>query len=111
MIEVLLKEYLDNHLDVPSFFEFEDYMPNSFVLIEKTSGRYSNKLKSSTVAIQSYGKTMYAAALLNEKIKELMDNLVELDEVSGIHLNSDYNFTDIDSKRYRYQAVFDINHY
>ena len=54
---------------------------------------------------------MYAAALLNEKIKELMDNLVELDEVSGIHLNSDYNFTDIDSKRYRYQAVFDINHY
>ena len=42
MIEVLLKEYLDNHLDVPSFFEFEDYMPNSFVLIEKTSGRYSN---------------------------------------------------------------------
>ena len=27
------------------------------------------------------------------------------------NLNSDYNFTDTETKEYRYQAVFDINYY
>ena len=37
--------------------------------------------------------------------------MVALDEVSKVSLNSDYNFTDAATKRYRYQAVFDIIHY
>ena len=111
MIEVVLKKYLDGHLNVPSFFEFEDNMPKSFVIIEKTGGSQENRLKSSVFAIQSYAPTTYEAALLNEEIKAVMDDLDTVTEVSGVRLNSDYHFPDLSLKRPRYQAVFNIYHY
>jgi len=54
---------------------------------------------------------MFEAAKLNEKIKNLMYDLISVDEVSKVSLNSDYNHTDLETKEYRYQAVFDIHHY
>ncbi|MBS7578406.1 MULTISPECIES: hypothetical protein [unclassified Enterococcus] len=111
MIEIVIKEFLDGQLSVPSFFERPSNPPTRFVLIEKTSGIKRNQVKSSTFAFQSYAESMYEAIKINEEIKGLIENLIEVDEVSGVHLNSDYNFTDTETKQYRYQAVFDINHY
>lgn len=111
MIEVVLKQYLDGHLNVPSFFEFQDNMPPSFVIIEKTGGSQSNRLNSSVFAIQSYAPSTYQTALLNEEIKRIMDDFDTVAEVSGVKLNSDYHFPDLSLKRPRYQAVFDIYHY
>ena len=37
--------------------------------------------------------------------------MINLDEIASVKLNSDYNFTDEETKQYRYQAVFDIKHY
>ncbi len=54
---------------------------------------------------------MYEAAVLNEEVKEAVEGMITLDEVSKVSLNSDYNFTDTTTKEYRYQAVFDINYY
>ena len=39
---------------------------------------------------------------------EMLKALPELDAVSASRLNSDYNFTDTTTKRYRYQAVYDL---
>ena len=86
-------------------------MPESYVIFEKTSSGKNNYLPSSTFAFQSYAPSMYEAAKLNDELKQVIENMIELDEISGIHLNSDYNFTDTETKQYRYQAVFDINHY
>ena len=111
MIEIIIKNYLDGHLDVPSFLEKSGAMPDTYVLFEKTSSTQSNYLKSATFAFQSYAPSMYQAALLNEKVKDVVLKLDTLAEVSGVSLNSDYNFTDTETKEYRYQAVFDINYY
>ena len=111
MIELIIKQYLDSHLDVPSFLEKRSDMPATYVLFEKTSGTQSNYLKSATFAFQSYAKSLYDAAMLNEQVKEVVEQMIELPEISGIELNSDYNFTDEEKKEYRYQAVFDINYY
>ena len=49
---------------------------------------------------------------MNEALKNVMlDGFLANPLVSSVELNSDYNFTDITEKRYRYQAVFDIVHY
>ena len=40
-----------------------------------------------------------------------MEEAVSLDDISKVSLNSDYNFTDPDTKRYRYQAIFNIWYY
>lgn len=111
MIEIIIKKYLDEHLTVSSFLEKVEDMPNSYVLFEKTGSSKSNYLSSSTFAFQSYAPSMYEAAKLNEELKGIVEQLIILDEVSGVSLNSDYNFTDTETKEYRYQAVFDINHY
>lgn len=111
MIEIVINQFLNTHLTVPAFLETQEDMPERYVLLEKTSGSKRNHLSSSTFAFQSYAESLYEAAKLNEELKEVVENMIILDEVSMIKLNSDYNYTDTQSKKYRYQAVFDINHY
>lgn len=111
MIELIIKEFLDGQLDVPSFFEHQTELPDRYLLIEKVGGSQQNQLKSATVAVQSYASSLYEAAKLNEQVKEAMFELVAVDAVSGISLDNDYNFTDTETKSYRYQAIFDINYY
>jgi hypothetical protein len=111
MIEVIINNYLNDHLDVPSFLEKPDNVPERYVLLDKTGGGKSNYLPSSVFAFQSYAESKYQASKLNEEVKDVVEQMIELDEMRGINLNSDYNFTDTTTKEYRYQAVFDINHY
>ena len=86
-------------------------MPESYVIFEKTSSGKRDYANSATFAFQSYAPTLYSAAILNEEDKAAVESMVELNEISGIHLNGDYNFTNTETKEYRYQAVFDINYF
>lgn len=86
-------------------------MPEKYVIFEKTSSSKRNHATAATFAFQSYASTVYQAAELNEELKEVVEDMIELDEIAGIHFNSDYNYTDTETKRYRYQAVFDINYF
>lgn len=82
-----------------------------YVLIEKTGSSSENHINNSTFAVQSYSNTLYNAAELNERVKEVMREIVELPEVTKCVINSDYNFTDTTTKEYRYQAVIELTHY
>lgn len=82
-----------------------------FVVVQKTGGGEENKLRHATVAIQSYGSSMFNAASLNESVIAAMDGLPAQPEVASCRLNSDYNYTDTTKKQYRYQAVFDVVYY
>lgn len=111
MIEVILKDYLDEHLDVPVFFDYPADAPTDFVLIDKVGSGEQHHLASSSFAFQSYSNSKYGAITLNNKLKKTVKNAIELMEISRVQLNSDYNFPDTTRKRPRYQAVFNINHY
>lgn len=112
MIETVLLTYLNSYgLSATVYTEQPEVKPSAFFVIEKTGGALINQIAESDISIQSYAPTMYLAASMNEEIKEAMRNAIELDEISSVELNSDYNYTDTDSKTYRYQAVFVITHY
>lgn len=112
IIEEILKDFLKEKLKLDVFLEYpKNYKEDDFILIEKTSSSNENKLLSATFAIQSYGESIYNAAINNEKVKEAMLFLANDKRIGSIKLNSDYNFTDLEMKRYRYQAVFDIYYY
>lgn len=111
MIEAVILNHLKNKLAVPVNLEKPEPVPSKYVLFEKTSSGRINTLDSSTFAFQSYANSMYESAKLNSEVKEAVDSLIELDEIAGVKINSDYNFTDLSTKQYRYQAVYDINHY
>jgi len=112
MIELVIKDWLEQQLQVPVYLELPETMPAAeWVLVEKTSGGKTNHLPRSTVAVQSYAPSMYRAAVLNDKVIDAMDSIVALDVVASSTLNSDYPYTDTQLKAYRYQAVYDLKHY
>lgn len=113
MIEKIVLDYLNNALSVPVWAEIPkgEEPPAEFVLIEKTGSSKRDHINYATLAIQSYAASMFDAAVLNEYVKEAMDAVIQLDSICASKLNSDYNFTDTETKEYRYQAVYDITHY
>lgn len=110
MIEKMILDYLASQLTVPVYMELAAHPPETFVLVEKTGSSRSNRIESATVAIQSWAGSMYDAAALNEMVKAAMDEMPDTENVGSVRLNSDYNFTDTATKRYRYQAVYDITY-
>ena len=111
MIEIIIMDYLSKQLGVEVFTEKPHNKPLRYVVIEKTGSTRINYIDKATVVIQSYAESMYEAAVLNERVKHAMDNIITLLSVSKSELNSDYNFTDTAKKEYRYQAVYDITYF
>ena len=111
MIEVLLKKYLEEQTKLKIYLMLPINKPDKFISFEKIGGSYDNMLKSSTFAIQIWGESLYDVASLNEVVKSCLINFVENERISKVKIDSDYNFTDTETKKYRYQIVVDIWHY
>lgn len=111
MIEKIMLDYLNDALTPPVYMERPADPPDEYVIIQKTGSSKLNMICSATLAFQSYSKTLYGAATLNEAVKAAVEASVSLPEISSAKLNSDYNFTNTAMKQYRYQAVFNITHY
>ena len=117
IIERIIRDRLQREIYLPVFLEKPDSseadLPERYVTIEKTGGsRENHAINRSTLAIQSYATTREKAAELNETVKDkMLEKLVELRQIGSIRLNSDYDFTDTQTKKYRYQAVFEVTHY
>lgn len=111
MVELLVKQLIEQKASVPVFLERQVNEPAEFFLIEKIGSSKTNHLESSTFAIQSYAQSLYQAARLNTEIKNIIESMIENHNIVSINLNSDYNYTDTETKKYRYQAVYEIKHY
>ena len=109
MIEEIVFNYLKNKLNVP--VTFENINEVEYVPIGKSGSSRFDFTNTATFFIQSYSSSKYKASLLNEKVKDVMYDLIELDEITSLHLNSDYDYTDTTIKKYRYQALFDIGYF
>lgn len=110
MIEKILYDFLTNNLSVPVYIEKRE-TSGRFVVIEKTGSTNEDHIDTATFAVQSYGDSMYEAAALNESVKDAMQDILALDTIAAVDLNSDYNFTDTTTKKYRYQAVYNLTYY
>ena len=85
--------------------------PDEYIIIEKTGSNEENVIEEATMAIQSYSKkSMLRAIEINEAVKDAMRAMPWSTDVFSVKLNSDYNFTDTETKEYRYQAVYNITY-
>ena len=110
-IEPVIIDFLKTKLDTSSVYgEVQEKPEDEYFIIDKTGSGTENRITTSTIAIQSYAKSKARASDLNEQIKGAMDEAVILRIIDDCQLVSDYNFTDIATKRYRYQAVFEVTH-
>lgn len=111
MIEITIKNYLEDKLNIPVLLEEPIEAIEKYLVFEKTSSSLENRLPSSTFAFQSYADSLYETLALNNELKKAIDEMIGLDEIGGIGFVGDYNFTDLTKKKYRYQAVYNIYHY
>ena len=112
MIEKTILDHLSNNLDCGVYMEKpRNPAERSYVVIELTGQREEEHITQSTFTFQTYGESLLKAAELRDEVKAAVKTLIELDEVARVDLNSSYNFTDPQTKEYRYQTVFDITHY
>lgn len=110
MIAKQLLDYLGSVLDVPVVMEAPE-QTTGYVLIDQTGSSRTNHIITTTLALQSYGATLYEAMLLNEEVKAAMVGFAELGNITRVELQTDYNFTNTATKQYRWQAVYLITHY
>ena len=110
MIAKTLLDFLADDLSVGVYMEQPSQLTD-YVLIDQTGSSQVNHITTTTIALQSYGSTLYNAMVLNERVKDAMERFAELNEVTRVELNTDYNFTNTATKQYRWQAVYLITHY
>lgn len=116
MIEQIVLEYLSEHMSVPVLMELPEVpseefplMPERFLVLEKVGGGMSDHIGAGSIAVQSYSlNSLYEAAQLDEEMRSAMWGIIERNDISEVRLSSNYNHTDVRTKRYRYQSVFEF---
>lgn len=111
MIEIIIRDYLAEALSAPVFMEFPTNAPARFVILKKGDTTRENRIETAVFIPESYESSMLEAAKLNQLVKEAMDELTDLDEISASYLVADYPAFDEKNKRYRYQAVYNVTYY
>lgn len=114
MIEVMLKEYLDDALPYPVLLEKPSNPPDGyeFILLERTGDlQHDVCIRDATIAAQTYGESLYRAAQMAEELVDALEGAVIVDKIASVEINSMYNFTDRLTKEYRYQVVINITYY
>lgn len=116
MIEQTILSYMGDVLDVPVLMELPEVpseaypqWPERFVVIEKIGLGKTDHVSRASVAFQTYSmNSLYEAACLDGEVREAVEQMIALPEIGAVRLQSNYNFTDARTKRYRYQCVYDF---
>lgn len=110
MIDFIIKEFLEKNLEVKIFMVEPDLSLDKYVTFERVSNFKKDYLYTTTFAFQSWADTLYDAMILNEKVKEVLEKIDQEKEIMYSKFQNDYNFTDTETKKYRYQSIFEIKY-
>lgn len=114
MIEEIVREQLIGEIELPTYLEEPAKPPRKYMLIEKvgSSDGAAHAVGKAMITVQSISAdSLVSAALLNEEVKQAMWRLTADSRVTRVVCNSDLNYTDPETHRYRYQALFEITYY
>lgn len=92
---------------IEAYMERPEEAPEEYCIVERTGSTSRNWVTTCTIAVQSIAQRLADAAVLNDRVKRLL-LFAEIDGIASIKLVSDYNFTNMAAKQYRYQAVFSV---
>ena len=113
MIEKTIIDYLMGKTSAGNnvFAEVPVTPPDEYILIERTGGNRTDHIEHAMIAVQSISNaSLLRAMTINEEVKDAMEDLYAYTAVFGCELNSNYNFTNTQTKEYRYQAVFNVHY-
>lgn len=108
LIEQTVLEYLQRELNTTDvYLETPREIPDTFVILRLVERTKEDHINGVTVEIQSYAKTKLAAATLDELVREKMENIVTIDDIS-CHFGGGNDNPDTTLKRHRYRCYFNL---
>jgi hypothetical protein len=112
MIEVILKDYLDDIFDCPVLLEKPDNPSTEYIMLERTGDMTIGVcVHDATIAFQTCAATLYRSAEMAEELTTALEDAPVIDDITSVEVNSVYNFSDRLTKEYRYQVVANITYY
>lgn len=111
MIEVTLREYLSDNLDVPVLMEHPKTSKKKFILLQLADAGRTNHIDMATFFINVYADSLYEAAELKEKVKTLLFDAISLPGITKSTLGQDQAATDSANHLYQYNLTFNFYYY
>ena len=111
MIEEIIIKRLNAVLGIYVGGEVPVEPDQRFVVVRKRGGERTDHIYTSLIQFDVYAERLSEASALCKALVEAVDDLTCLDEICNCEYGGDYNATDTASKRYRYQAMYNITHY
>jgi len=109
LIEIVILNYLKERLQMQEIYpEMPDKLPNRFItfdIIDRDKQDYINVV---TIEFKSYAESQYQAAVLDERLREAIEDMTEVDEIGSVKIGGGDNGKDTTHKRYRYRCIYNI---
>ena len=108
MIEKTVLDYLMDELSMTDIYlEFPNDLPNEFIVFHIVDRGKTDQINEVTMEFFSYGLTKLDAAKLDEKLREAMENIVTLPDIS-CRFGGGNDAPDTTIKRPRYRAYYNL---
>lgn len=108
LIEQTILEYLKAELKTDDvYLETPTSLPDTFVVFRLVDRGKENQINEVTVEFMSYAESKLAAATLDELVREAMENIVSLPNISCRFGGGNDN-PDTVLKRHRYRCYFNL---
>ena len=110
LIEMKVKEYLDSVFEdtgVEVRMEMPEDISGSFIVISIVNRSSKDHVNNVTLEFSSYAPTKLEAARLDETVREAMDDISSLPDISG-HFGGGNDDIDSVIKKYRYRCYYNL---
>lgn len=111
MIEVVIKNYLLDILDVPVVLERPKDVPTSYVLMRLIDSGEINHISSATFIFEVVAGSLYEASVLSDELADALDGIVILDKITKAFPGGKSAETDSSDKTYKYILTYNFNYY
>lgn len=111
MIEVTLRQYLEDELSVPVVMEVPKSIPSEYILLQIIDSGKIEHIDAATFSVIVVSNSLYSAAVLRDRVKEALYNSISLDGISHVDIGGEVSGIDSANKAYQYDLTFNFYYY
>ena len=111
MIEVTLKEYLDEKLIAPVYMEVPKSIPSEYVLLQLIDSGRIDHIDAATFSVTVRSNSLYSAALLRDEVKDALFESTSLNCISHVDQGGEMASVDKANNVYQYELTFNFYFY
>ena len=111
MIEVALRNYLTDNVDIPVLMEHPKTSKKKYILLQLADAGQINHIDAATFFVNVYADSLYDAAEIKEKVKTLLLDAISIPGITKSTLGQEQATTDSDNHLYLYNLTFNFYYY